>query len=880
MAYEDTALGAKSGHQLGVAADLVFTEGARRALADAIDEAGGNEVFFFGSLDEAGLVSLVEVIARGNDSMVPVFLERAGEHQVLIHNHPGGDLTPSPADLAVAGEAGVRGLGFFIIDSAATRVYRVVEPFDRAQIEPLNEEEIGDMFAAEGLLSRAIPQFEDRSGQRDLAISMTRAFNAGEVVAFEAGTGIGKSFAYLVPSILWALRNRSRVVISTQTIALQEQLIHKDLPLLSRVLPEKFTYALIKGRGNYACRRKAGEVGREPDLFGTDPERERWNQEILDRLAHSQEGSLSDLSRTPPAEVWADFASSTEQSLKVRCKHYRECFYYNARRRAAQAQVIVVNHHLFFADLAVRLATGSYDNDLVIPGYRRVVFDEAHRLEEVAAQHFGAQFSRLGSLQNIGRFLAPHPKQRGRERGRMLYVASVLRKEGARAASEQLEMELLPRFRDVRERVEQVFDELRTRLAEAFATSDDPTLSGPAMLRVGDRPGDVPFDLLFGPLQDLRLDWKLLKRDLARGRDLMLDHPFEPKERFEGLLGEFRAAIRRVDEQMSAIDRFLADDRGMLAWIELGGGGRPNLQLRVAPVRVAEMLAEHLYRPLDSVAMTSATLSVDGRWDFLGDRLGWELTEEGRFRGAEFESPFDFAKQALLALPDDLPSPDARSFDAAFAQLVLDCADATRGRTFVLFTSYRMLRSVVNRTRSSLEAAGFPCLVQGEEPRSELLRRFRELGNAILFGNQSFWEGVDVPGSALSCVVIARLPFRVPTHPLEVGRAEEVEARGMSPFRHLAIPQAVLSLKQGFGRLIRTQSDRGVVVIADKRIRSSNYGHLFLRSLPSCRTLDGPWTSVLSSIRSFFDAEDPEPIESKTEPASEFEAPDFEAKNF
>ncbi|MEM7168015.1 MAG: helicase C-terminal domain-containing protein [Planctomycetota bacterium] len=844
-------------YEAGTSAQECFTTAARNYLASEIHSAGGNEVFFYGTRGEDGRVDDVIAVARGNKGAVPVFLERAGDHEVLIHNHPGGDLTPSPADLSIASEAGVRGLGFFIIDNEAERVYRAVEPFERRDEVPVDEDEVAAIFSAGGLLAQALPAFESRDGQRQLALQVARSFNRGEVAALEAGTGVGKSFAYLVPAILWAVHNRSRVVISTHTIALQEQLVQRDLPLLERVLADTpFEYTLIKGRSNYACKRKAAQVGGQQELFDSDDERTNWNEEILERLAAGGEGSLSELPRTPPDHVWSDFASTTDQSLKVRCPHYRSCFYYNARRNAAKAQIVVVNHHLFFADLSVRSDTNSFDSDFVLPGYRRVVFDEAHRLEDVAAQHFGVRFSRIGMLQAIGRFLTRD--HRNRERGRVMYMLSVLRRQSSPAA-EHLEFELKPRLEDLRRRVEEAFAELQGRILNEQRSRDDDvarqTIPGQPMFRIGYHPGDLPRAVLEGPLNELIDDLGFLKREIRHGRDLLSDYPFEPEDEYEGMHGEYRSLHTRVDEQISAIDRFLGGGDSVLPWVEVTTGGRSNLTCQVAPIRVAELLEAKLYRPLHSVIMTSATLTVDDGWEFLSDRLGWELIEQGRFVGSKFPSPFDYQEQVALALPDDLPPPNTRKFEERLAALVVASARIVGGRMFVLFTAHQTLRQVARRTEDELRGLGYPVLIQGQAPRTELLRRFREAGNAVLFGNQSFWEGVDVPGGALECVVIARLPFRVPTHPLEKARAEEVAARGLNPFRQLAVPQAALALKQGFGRLIRTRTDRGVVVIADPRIHNRSYGGLFLRSLPECNTLIGPWSEILPELQSSFDGD-------------------------
>ncbi len=832
-----------------------FSPDVCRQLAQEIAAAGGNEVFFLGKLED-GKLTQAEAVARGDSTQVPVFMERAADFHVLIHNHPSADLTPSPADLSVASEAGERGLGFFIIDNAATRVYRVVEPFPRKELVLLDEDEIAAIFSPGGLLSTVVPSFEDRTGQRQLAVEVARAFNNRSVVAYEAGTGVGKSFAYLVPAILWAVRNRSRVVVSTQTIALGEQLIGKDLPQLQRVLEVPFSYALIKGRSNYACRRKSGEVQRQRELFVDDDSKANWVEEILEHLERSDEGSLSDLPRLPPPEVWSDFESTTQQSLKTRCPHYRECYYYEARRRAFQAHLVVVNHHLFFADLAMRRAADHYDGNLVLPAYKRVIFDEAHRVEDVACQHMGVRFSRAGVLQVLGRMVSPSRKKGGRERGRFPYLATLLRRGAATIALEFLEMELIPQVRDTREQSGELFDELQERIAAAGEVEGgaDPV---PDMVRVGERPGDLSPDVVDGPLNRLREQLLGLQAQVRQGWNRALDHPFEPEEEFQGALAEYRNAFRSLGDLIAAIDLFLNPGTGMLAWVELDPNRQKRVALQVAPVRVSKILGETLYTPADSVVMTSATLSVAGKWDFLGDRLGWSLTEEGRFRGEHFSSPFDYRQQTLLALPSDLPPPNTAGFEAAFADMLQEILLAVRGRTFVLFTAHSMLRSVARRIGATLLEANLPLLVQGNAPQSELLARFRSAGNAVLLGNQSFWEGVDVPGEALSCVVIARLPFKVPTHPLERGRHEELTELGMSPFMKLSVPQAALALKQGFGRLIRTRQDRGVVVIADTRITSRPYGRIFLNSLPPCERLQGDQQQVLQRIQKFFEL-DPE----------------------
>lgn len=834
----------------GTSTEPDFAPAVRSRMAKEIAEAGGNEVFFLGRHEKGQLVE-AEVVARGHSSAVPVFLDRVAQHDVLIHNHPSGRLDPSSADLQVAAIAGERGLGFFIVDNEVARVYRAVEP--RPAPKPIDVESVVALFAAGGSLARAFPTFEERSGQTALARATAEAFNDERVVAFEAGTGVGKSFAYLVPAILWAVENRGRVIVSTQTIALSEQLVTKDLPLLKRALGIDFRYALVKGRGNYVCRRKMREVALDRDQFAFDDEHRAWIDDIIERIESSATGSLSELAELPPETIWEDFRSSTEQSLKTKCPHHQECFYYRARRAATGAHIVVVNHHLFFADLAVRTVVGDHQSDLVIPGYDRVVFDEAHRLEEVATQHLGRGFSRIGLFQILGRWWSPAKGGGGRERGRFVYVLETLRKEAVTETREFMEMSLLPRLQQLRGSVGEALDHARDGILQAIR-DHLPTDPGrpPLALRLGREPGDLPKECVEEPLLLLRDEFVDSRQAMRRAIWLLEGEPFEPATRHEGLLVEFRSAVSSIDRALEAVEGILAPPEGHVAWIELGAGDRGNLAFRIAPIRVSEILEQRLYRSARTVSMVSATLSVKGEWGFLGDRLGWSRVQAGRFHGEVFPSPFDYSRQSLLLLPNDLPEPGEPRFVDAFTALCLDSIREVKGRTFVLFTSHAMLRQVSDNLRGRLASWGYPVLVQGEAPASELLRRFRAAGNAVLFGNQAFWEGVDVPGDALSCVVIARLPFRVPSHPLEKARAEELRSRGENPFRAFTIPQAVLAFKQGVGRLIRHTRDRGVIIVADRRITQKPYGRDFLASLPESPTAVGPWSELSARLADFF----------------------------
>ena len=518
--------------------------------------------------------------------------------------------------------------------------------------------------------------------------------------------------------------------------------------------------------------------------------------------------------------------------------------------------MVVVNHHLLFADLKLRRSSGDFDSDLVIPGYQRIIFDEAHHLEEVACHHLGAEVSRKGLLQVLGRLVSPR-KKNSQERGRIPWLRGHLGRHQQAEAHELLSMEVMPRVKSVRQEIETALERLENRIRDAAQlVGDTQGRDGSLMARIGERDGMLPMTVVSPPLIDAKDSLDDLRGLLQRCAELLEESPFEPEVEFQAAVAELRAAIRSVVEQISSIDFVLGAAGGIQPWVEMTTQPHKQIIVKAAPLRVDELLAEHLYRPVATVIQTSATLRVGESWSFLADRLGWERVERGRLRLENFSSPFEWKRQVLLGLPTDVPEPDRSGYEQRIAEMIVDTARVASGRTFGLFTSHRFLRRIAQRVRDSFQALGMPLLVQGEQPRSELLRRFVASGRAVLLGNQSYWEGIDVPGGALSCVFITRLPFRIPHHPLEQGRAEELESRGKSPFAHLALPRAVLGLRQGFGRLIRTVDDRGVVVIADTRIVRRPYGKRFIDSLPDCSRSEGPWVDVRTSLEAFFAEEE------------------------
>jgi ATP-dependent DNA helicase DinG len=818
----------------------------RELLRGEIAAARGREVSFVARLDPNGLIVDARVVARGTVDAVLALPGIAVRGELLLHNHPSGVLEPSGADLSVAARLHDGGVGFAIVDNEVTDCYVVVEcPRPRAttRIDPID---VAALLSPSGPVARALGSFEDRPSQRDMAAYVADLYNEGGVGMLEAGTGVGKSFAYLVPALVWARENGERTVISTNTINLQEQLVGKDLPILARALgtaDHSPTFALLKGWRNYVCLARLEQARDERDSLFEDERRAE-----LDGLgawaARTSDGSLADLPDEPSGEVWDAVAAESDLCTRLKCPHFDRCFLFQARRRAAEADVVVVNHHLLASDLAVRMASDNWQEAAVLPPYRRLVLDEAHHLEDVAAMHLGAQVSRLG----VDRLLARLEKN---GRGLLPTLRSVLfgRDDLLSAASRDLAQQGLV---DALAAARRAADDVFTRLARRL--DGEP---GPApVLRLSDAfLTDAVWDEGLGvALDNLLLAFSRLSEGAATIADrLALD---DPSERRAQLVGELHGVVRRLDAAAAGLTAALrppATGPAAVRWLERRGRKTPNLSLAAVPLDLAPILKESLFDRIETVVLTSATLAAGGDFSYLEERLGLDLPP-ARTKVREIHaSPFDYASQCLFGIPTDLPEPrdDESGHGAAVARVLVELAHASDGGMFVLFTSHAALRRAADAVRDSI-AGRWPLFVQGEGQRDHLLRRFREAGSGILLGTDSFWEGVDVPGRALRVLILAKLPFKVPTEPLTAARLERLEARGLNGFAHYLVPNAALKLKQGFGRLIRSRGDVGAVVLLDRRVVTKRYGALILEGLPRATRVVGDWADVRGACEEFF----------------------------
>lgn len=824
---------------------------AAAAIRAAIRLAGGNEVCFVGTVDDEGVVTTARVVARGDVRSVLALPGVAQRGEMLLHNHPSGLLVPSPADMEVAARVHDNGVGFAIVDNEATRLYVVAEVPQADALVPVDVAVVDATLGPDGAVARAmretlgVREYEDRPAQRSMAAAVTGVFNVGGVALLEAGTGVGKSLGYLVPALRWAAANKERTIVSTNTITLQEQLVGKDLPFLQRALDDQpVRFALLKGWRNYLCllrleqARGSGAALFEDGIAGEVEAIAAWAERTSD-------GSLADLPVAPRPDAWDEVAAEPDLCPRLKCPHFEACFLFKARRAAAQADVVVVNHHLLMADVAVRRQAQNWEDSAVLPAYRRLVIDEGHHLEDAAAAHLGSAVTRRGLSRLFGRL---------ERRGKGLLPALAARLGGGSdllsvASLDLVRERLMPSAQGARDKAGTVFDLLAVVLEE----------SGGPVLRLTEAFAEHPAwrGGLDAALDDLLAEIGLLKEGLRLVRE-RLETDEKRSEELAPLIGELRGVARRLESAGDGLGRALRAPTGgdpVVRWIEATGrpGAERNIVVHCVPLDLAPVLRDDLFGRVDTAVVTSATLATDRGFGFLRQRLGLD-GDEAHCTTAVFPSPFDYPRQALLLLPDDLPAPneDARAhFDAVTRQL-MDLVEASDGGLFALFTSHRDVREMAEAMRGWREGARWPLLVHGEEPRDVLLQRFRDSGRALLLGTATFWEGVDVPGDALRGLLIAKLPFRVPTEPMVAAQCEAIEARGGNSFGEFMLPHAALRLKQGFGRLVRTSTDRGVVVLSDPRVHTKRYGRELLEGLPPARRLRGAWSALLPELAAFY----------------------------
>ncbi|MBK7394017.1 MAG: ATP-dependent DNA helicase [Chloracidobacterium sp.] len=631
------------------------------------------------------------------------------------------------------------------------------------------------VFGPGGLVSQHHENYEYRSGQIKMAEAISRAFEEKKHLIVEAGTGTGKTLAYLIPAIEAVAKKKKRIIISTGTKNLQEQLMEKDIPFLQQILPKKFSAAYMKGRSNYACIYRLLQSDHQPILDGVG-EIDHF-KEVREWSHETQTGDRAELTYLPEnLPFWNRINAKSETCIGQKCADYEPCFITRMRARAETADIVIVNHHLFFADLNVR----GNQFGKVIPDYGAVIFDEAHLIEDIAADYFGFQVSNF-QLEELARDASVLP-----------ISDAVLATQIIRSAS----------------RINGFAEQFWVRFKQA-------------------RDADGRFPLLADAFSHRAIDGEDVLSPLGEAfhaLDEALARLETEADVFSEKLPEADSVVRRVRQTRFDL-KFIVEqaDRNFVYWLERRGRG---IFLQASPVDVSSLLQEKLFDKVETCILTSATLSTNGSFNFIRDRLGLDKSKTETFMA---ESSFDHEKQAILYLPKTMPDPRTPEFTQMAATEIIKIIQVTRGHAFVLCTSNSSMTALFEMVSSRI---GYPCFLQGTMSKTGLLEQFRSTPNAVLFATSSFWQGVDVRGDQLSCVIIDKLPFAVPTDPLVQARSKFIDDNGGKSFFDYSVPQAVISLKQGIGRLIRSRTDRGVIAIMDPRLRTKSYGRDFLNSLP------------------------------------------------
>lgn len=730
-----------------------------------------------------------------------------------------------------------------------------------SDIKSLDAAEVMALLAPDGQLSQHLKGFEPRHQQAEMMQNIIEAFNENKIALIEAGTGTGKSLAYLIPAILWAHHHKERTVISTNTINLQEQLLHKDIPFLLKALGVELKATLVKGMGNYVCKRKLEEAIHEKQLMSPEEtaeidQIEAWNHSTA-------EGSRSTLPLVPSGGIWEKVGAEHDTCNRQQCPHYKECFYFKARNRAQDANLLIVNHHLLCTDLISRPLEEGSDSDGLLPNYTRVILDEAHNFEDVATDFFADRFSQLGIMRTLARLTA---EKQGQDAGKFSLLKMLVHGSYPKQQPKEVENLLMKLRIDFPLMKQEITHQLQRtcdafyNLVQVLQKSGEEQGPGETRLRllsyhlthpVWEKEVVPHAQLLIQKIDQFAASVTALNNELDRLKNERLD------EKISGVRQDINGLTNRLIEANGILKNFLTPEtpKNRVRWIEVVNyRGMPLISLQRADLDLSEDLRNYLFSRFPTTVLVSATLTTNHQFTFIRKRLGLQAEHyhEGKILEKVYDSPFDYKKQALLVIPSDMPNPSDPSFTREAVERIMMALQASRGNAFVLFTSYSMLQKCYEQLAPRLQALRFHPMKQGDTNRQALITKFKQTDRSVLFGTDSFWEGVDVAGEALRCVILVKLPFKVPSEPIIQARSELIQAQGGDPFMDYSLPHAIVKFKQGYGRLIRHKQDRGCIVCLDTRILTKNYGRLFLSSLPESPTLFDKTDLIQKRMEEFY----------------------------
>ena len=808
----------------------LFSSSVIKYIRSEIASSNENEVFFVGEINHDGKVTSVSVGSRGNLHSVPVNQDLKRKGSVLIHNHPGGNLTPSDADLSVAAVSSENAQGFYIINNDVTEIYVVVEPVLPKVIKKLDVDDAAFYISKDGPLEKINENFEERLSQIELLKNIVKTFNQNKTGVFEAGTGVGKSYAYLIPSILWAVQNNERVVISTGTINLQQQLCLKDIPQAIKITGKPVKFILMKGRQNYICKRRLQDALNSKDLFE--------NNDDLDRIAQWQDscdsGSKSELSFLPSESVWNRINSESDACMALRCPYYSQCFVMKVKKEASAANILVVNHHLLFADIESRLHGAGYDDAVVLPPYKRIIFDEAHGIETAATSFFSESFNRFKILKPLNLL---YRKKKNSAMG-FLFSVSMLSKEEEKSFQAY----------QMISKIKSDLTNLETLALDLCIQENNLWLN----------------PLTFRNFQPVLSMCQTLAKDISVFTSLVLEvlDGVPEDDRDIPYFWETKVLNRRLSDYSVILnDFFMWEEKpDKVFWLQkknLPSDMQKDDELNFyinfieTPLDIAPLMNQGIFEPMDSVVCTSATLKTGRDFSYWLRHNGLYFSDSDEVLQGEFFSPFPYKENMIFLVPKDIPFPDEPDFQIYVENVLKNLILKAKGRTLVLFTSYESLRLSYNNIFSTMLANGIKLLRQGSDDNARILKNFKDDVSSVLFATDSFWQGVDVPGESLSQVIIVKLPFTVPNDPVFKARSEAIRKKGGNSFMELSVPEAIIKFRQGVGRLIRKNTDKGTVVVLDRRIYEKQYGSLFLANVPECKKYYEPVSKILDIIEEF-----------------------------
>lgn len=801
-----------------------FSEESLQTIKKYLEEHNNKSMIFKATFDEDEKIQKPFFLSLYKKKSFEETLTKVGKNEVVIRTTKPNQLYPSDMELELSEELYTRrNIAYCLLSSDLDDFY-FVQDIDRIFLEEID---IENYFAKDGILAKEIKGFEYREEQEEMAQYIQDAINEDRKIIVEAGTGTGKTLAYLIPSIKWAVTNKKKVIIATNTINLQEQLLLKDIPLAKSIIKDEFSYVLVKGRNNYVCKRLFNELvlGKSIDIETFSMEAREQIEYILKWGNKTKTGDKAELTFEVYPDVWELVQSTTELCLGKKCPYRKECFYMKTRMEKMEADILISNHHVFFADLNVRAETDFDSEYLILPRYDMVIFDEAHNVESVARSYFSVEVSKISFTRLLNRIYQKKNKRK-KEKSALIRVEDTIDEKDLEDGQQYIY--LLNTLKEEISILQNIGDEYFDEIRKIYETNTE----APIKKSLNN------FEMTKSRfLENLREKKDIFQSKLADFLNLMMSFNNvidEEKDKnpevinFNNHLKMFKAYI----DSFKFINSF--EDDNYIYWLDINSK-RTNVILTATPLNIAQKLSTVLFDNLDRLVFASATIVVNGNFDYFKKSLG--LDEEDCIE-AIIKSPFDYDEQMSVYIPSDIQdSENINAFVSDASKFILNILLKTNGKAFILFTSYTMLNQIYYSISKKLKDKGFEVFLHGDKPRSQIIKEFKEAENPILFGTTSFWEGVDVQGENLSNVIITKLPFLVPTDPVVSAISKKIEEDGGNSFMDFQLPEAIIKFKQGVGRLIRKKTDSGNIFILDNRILKKRYGSLFINALPSQKNI-------------------------------------------